>query len=60
MITCDRLSKDSMVLDMHVTDKNNVRVDLKKVYDVNGTAGIYMDIPRTNTTKFNIEGTFWA
>ena len=57
MQTCDRLASDSKILDMHMTDRELVLMDINKVYDLEGLEGIKLDIPRTNKTMAGMPGT---
>lgn len=49
--TCDRLSPDTKILDMHMTNRELVELQISKVYDENSEEGIFLDIPRTNDTR---------
>ncbi len=59
--TCDRLASDTKVLDIHVTDNQNILVEVSQVYvEEEGIKdeGIYLDIPRTNDTREGMPGIF--
>ena len=48
--TCDRLGNDSKVLDIHITNRDYVLMDVSKVFDRNKERGILIDLPRTNSS----------
>ena len=54
--TCDRLAPDTKILDMHVTNRDNILVSLNKVMGSDNKEGIYLDIPRTNGSRTPMEG----
>lgn len=54
--TCSRLSDKSKILDIHVSNRDNVVIEVSKVYDRNQNKGIMIDIPRTNSTMEPLEG----
>ena len=56
MQTCDRLAPDTKILDMHMTDRELVPMDIDKVYDEKQQHGIGLYIPRTNETVAGLPG----
>ncbi len=56
VLTCGRLSPDSKVVDIGITNRDNVPVDVKEVYDLEGNEGILLDIPRTNSSGIGLPG----
>ena len=45
-----RLSENTKVIEVSISNRDNVGVDVSKIYD-NGTEGINFFIPRTNKTR---------
>ena len=54
-MTCDRLAKDTKVLDMHVTNVENVVVSLSNTFGRDGVEGLKLDIPRHNGTRHGVD-----
>lgn len=56
IITCGRLAPDTKILDMHMTDRELVLMDIDKVFDQEQQNGIGLYIPRTNETLLSLPG----
>ena len=46
-----RLSINTKVIDLSVSNRDNIVIDVSKVYDKNQAEGIKFHIPRTNKTR---------
>lgn len=55
--TCDRLASDTKVLDIHVTSRENVLIDVSNVDDkeTGHEKGILIDVPRTNASMSGLK-----
>ena len=54
--TCDRLAYDTQIVDLHVTNRDNLPVSVNRVFDEQQREGILMDLPRTNASFYPLKG----
>ena len=55
MPTCSRLADDTVIVDLTMTSRDHIILDIDNVYDRHKREGILIDIPRTNKSRTGID-----
>ena len=53
--TCSRLADDTVIVDLTMTSRDHIVLDIDNVYDRHKREGILIDIPRTNKSRTAID-----